>query len=199
MRILLSVAVAAGALAPLTKRGTPGRIVAVSRRTTSRGRRSRSAPYDIEEPAAEPTKTWQRSNPSSSQPAAADAVSLRRRRIDRDRGAPRRAVAALADRGADAGSRGGRGRRAAAEMLATRLPRAPPTCRRWPRTRSPRWRHLPGRARVTGRVNVIDSFPRCVGETCRRSQSFQRLLTPTAARRQRLGVRRPAAVGDASA
>ena len=59
MRILLSVAVAAGALAPLTKRGTPGRIVAVRSAYDVEGGDTSSAPYDIEEPpapAAEPTK-----------------------------------------------------------------------------------------------------------------------------------------------
>ena len=60
MRILLSVTVAASALAPLTKRlGTPGRFVAA--RSSSydvEGGAESSAPYDIEEPApaAEPAK-----------------------------------------------------------------------------------------------------------------------------------------------
>ena len=58
MRIMLSVTVAASALAPLTKRlGTPGRFVVV--RSSSydvEGGAESSAPYDIEEPAAEPTK-----------------------------------------------------------------------------------------------------------------------------------------------
>jgi hypothetical protein len=58
MRIMLSVTVAASALAPLTKRlGTPGRFVVV--RSSSydvEGGAESSAPYDIEEPAAEPAK-----------------------------------------------------------------------------------------------------------------------------------------------
>ena len=59
MRILLLVAVAAGALAPLTKRGTPARIVVVSSAYDVEGGEAgavSSAPYDIEEPAAEPPK-----------------------------------------------------------------------------------------------------------------------------------------------
>ena len=60
MRILLLVAVAASALAPLTKRlGTPARIVVVSSAYDVEGGEAgavSSAPYDIEEPAAEPTK-----------------------------------------------------------------------------------------------------------------------------------------------
>ena len=54
MRIMLSVTVAASALAPLTKRlGTPGRFVVV--RSSSydvEGGAESSAPYDIEEPPA---------------------------------------------------------------------------------------------------------------------------------------------------
>ena len=60
MRILLLVAVAASALAPLTKRlGTPARIVVVSSAYDVEGGEAgavSSAPYDIEEPAAEPPK-----------------------------------------------------------------------------------------------------------------------------------------------
>ena len=60
MRIMLSVTVAASALAPLTKRlGTPARIVVVSSAYDVEGGEAgavSSAPYDIEEPAAEPTK-----------------------------------------------------------------------------------------------------------------------------------------------
>ena len=60
MRILLLVAVAASALAPLTKRlGTPARIVVVSSAFDVEGGEAgavSSAPYDIEEPAAEPPK-----------------------------------------------------------------------------------------------------------------------------------------------
>ena len=60
MRIMLSVTVAASALAPLTKRlGTPGRFVVVSSAYDVEGGEAgavSSAPYDIEEPAAEPTK-----------------------------------------------------------------------------------------------------------------------------------------------
>ena len=60
MRIMLSVTVAASALAPLTKRlGTPGRLVVVSSSSYDvEGGAESSAPYDIEEPApaAEPTK-----------------------------------------------------------------------------------------------------------------------------------------------
>ena len=60
MRIMLSVTVAASALAPLTKRlGTPGRFVVVSSAYDVEGGEAgavSSAPYDIEEPAAEPPK-----------------------------------------------------------------------------------------------------------------------------------------------
>ena len=59
MRILLLVAGGTFALAPLTKRGTPGRIVAVRSAYDVEGGDTSSAPYDIEEPpapAAEPTK-----------------------------------------------------------------------------------------------------------------------------------------------
>ena len=60
MRIMLSVTVAASALAPLTKRlGTPARIVVVSSAYDVEGGEAgavSSAPYDIEEPAAEPPK-----------------------------------------------------------------------------------------------------------------------------------------------
>ena len=60
MRIMLSVTVAASALAPLTKRlGTPGRFVVVSSAYDVEGGEAgavSSAPYDIEEPAAEPAK-----------------------------------------------------------------------------------------------------------------------------------------------
>ena len=57
MRLLPLMLSSTCALAPLTKRGTPGRIVAV--RSSSydvEGGAESSAPYDIEEPAAEPTK-----------------------------------------------------------------------------------------------------------------------------------------------
>ena len=58
MRIMVSVTVAASALAPLTKRlGTPGRFVVVSSAYDVEGGEAgavSSAPYDIEEPAAEP-------------------------------------------------------------------------------------------------------------------------------------------------
>ena len=60
MRIMLSVTIAASALAPLTKRlGTPARIVVVSSAYDVEGGEAgavSSAPYDIEEPAAEPPK-----------------------------------------------------------------------------------------------------------------------------------------------
>ena len=58
MRILLLVAGGTFALAPLTKRGTPGRLVAVSSAYDVEGGEGAvsSAPYDIEEPAEEETK-----------------------------------------------------------------------------------------------------------------------------------------------
>ena len=59
MRLLSLILTGTSALAPLTKRGTPGRIVAVRSAYDVEGGDTSSAPYDIEEPpapAAEPTK-----------------------------------------------------------------------------------------------------------------------------------------------
>ena len=147
---MLSVTVAASALAP-SKAAAPrplcGHQLSVRRRGGV-GAVS-SAPYDIEEPAAEPKDVR-----SIQAPCRSD-ISLRRRRMSEIE-ALLEELSPLADRGADAGSpEGATG--GALGNAAARL-RAPPTCRRWPRTRSPRWA-LPGRARA---ARVIDSFPRCV-------------------------------------
>ena len=59
MRLLSLILTGTSALAPLTKRGTPGRIVAVRSAYDVEGGDTSSAPYDIEEPpapAAEPAK-----------------------------------------------------------------------------------------------------------------------------------------------